>query len=263
MRRKLLMGAALCLAALLFLHPAAVSAQGKGPEIIRGTKKVPAAPPAQPQTPPPAEPGAKPGAPPAPGDAAYQQGGKFFEAGDYDKAVKAFQQALTANPRSAETYYSLGLAYSAQGNQDKAVKNLMTALRLKPNFPQAHISLGQIYGQQGLTLLRQGHPERATAVLKDAVAQDPKNDGAFNNLGVAQAQQGNYTQSVAALQRAVALNPNNNQAQFNLGVTEYSLGNKNATVQQYTILTLTDPPAADELFRIIQGTSEVATPFRY
>jgi tetratricopeptide (TPR) repeat protein len=263
MRRKLLMGAALCLAALLFLRPAAVSAQGKGPEIIRGTKKVPAVSPAQPQTLPPAEPGAKPAAPPAPSDLAYQQGMKFLGAGDYDQAIKAFQQALTANPRSAATYYSLGLAYSAQGNQDKAVKNLMTALRLKPNFPQAHISLGQIYAQQGLNLLRQGHPERATAALKDAVAQDPKNDGAFNNLGVALAQQGNYTQSLAALQRAVALNPNNNQAQFNLGVTQYSLGNKNATVQQYTILTLTDPPAADELFRIIQGTSEVATPFRF
>ena len=61
----------------------------------------------------------------------------------------------------------------------------------------------------------------------------------------------------------MALNPNNNQAQFNLGVTEYLMGNKNATVQQYTILTLTDPAAADELFRIIQGTSQVATPYRY
>ena len=245
------MGAALCLAALLFLHPAAVSAQGKGPEIIRGTKKSQPPPRPSPRPHHRLSPGPNQGLLPPPATQPYQQGVKFFEAGDYDKAVKAFQQALTANPRSAETYYSLGLAYSAQGNEDKAVKNLMTALRLKPNFPKAHISLGQIYGQQGLTLLRQGHPERAAAVLKDAVAQDPKNDGAFNNLGVAQAQQGNYTQSVAALQRAVALNPNNNQAQFNLGVTEYSLGNKNATVQQYTILTLTDPAAADELFRII------------
>ncbi len=263
MRRKLLMGAAVCLAALLFLRPAAVSAQGQGPEIIRGTKKVPAGPPAQPQPTPPAEPQTKPGAPAAAGNQSYQDGLKFLEAGDYDQAVKSFQQALSVNPRAAETYYSLGLAYRAQGNQDKAVKSLLTALRLKPNFPQAHVSLGQIYARQGLNLLRQGHPEQAAGVLKDAVAQDPKNDGAFNNLGVALAQRGNYTQSLAALQRAVALNPNNNQAQFNLGVTQYSLGNKNATVQQYTILTLTDPTAANELFRIIQNTSQVATPYRY
>jgi Flp pilus assembly protein TadD len=186
-----------------------------------------------------------------------------LNSGDYGKAVKAFQQTLAAYPRSAETYYYLGLAYDANGDQDKAVKSLMTAVRLKPNFPEARVNLGQIYNQQGLNLLRQGNPTQAAAVLKEAVAQDPKNDAAFNNLGVALGQQGQFTRSLSALKQAVALNPNNNQAQFNLGVTQYGLGNKNATVQQYAILTLRDPAAADELFRIIQNTSQVATPFRF
>ena len=173
MRRKFLMGAGLCLAALFMLRPAPVWPQEKGPEIIRGTSKVP--------------PATGPG-----GDQAYRQGVKFLEAGDYDKAVKALQQSSAANPRSADAYYSLGLAYSARGNQDKAIKNLQTALHLKPNFPQAHISLGQI-NQQGIDLLREGHPNQAVALLKEAVTQDPRNAGAFNNLGVALAQQGSYT----------------------------------------------------------------------
>ena len=254
MRRRFLVGTALFLVGWL-LCPAAVSAQGKAPEIIRGTKKV---------TPePPAASAAQPAAASVESDPSYQQGMKYLDARDYDKAIQAFQQALASNPKSAEIYYSLGMAYSAQGNQDKAVKNLKMALRLKPDFSQARVGLGQIYGQQGLNLLRQGSPGQAEAFLKEAVTQDPKNDGAFNNLGVALAQQGRYTQSVTALQRAVSVNPSNNQAQFNLGVTQYSMGNKNATVQQYTILTITDPAAADELFRIIQGTSQVASPFRF
>jgi tetratricopeptide (TPR) repeat protein len=243
------------------LWPAAVPAQGKALEVIRGTKKVTSEPPAPAATP--AEPAAQPGAPPSGGDAAYQEGVKSLNAGEYDKAIKELQQALAANPKSAEIYYSLGLAYSAKGNQDKAIKNLLVAVRLNPKFTQARVALGQIYDQQGLNLLRQGQPARAATLFKEAVAQDPKNDGAFNNLGVALAQQRQYTQAIAALQRSVAVNPNNNKAQFNLGVTQYSMGDKNATVQQYTILTLTDPAAADELFRIIQGTSQVATPFRF
>jgi tetratricopeptide (TPR) repeat protein len=263
MRLGLRIGTALLLVGGL-LCPTSALAQGKAPEIIRGTKKVtsgPATPPASPAQP--AQPAAKPGAEPALADASYQQGLTYLEARDYDKAIKALQQALAANPRSAEVYYSLGQAFSAQGNQDKAVKSFKAALRLKPDLTKAHVALGEIYARQGLNLLRQGEPSRAEALFKEAIAQDPKNDGAFNNLGVAQFQQGRYTQSLSSLQKSVTLNPNNSQAQFNLGVAQYSVGNKNATVQQYTILTITDPAAADELFRIIQGTSQIATPFRF
>jgi Flp pilus assembly protein TadD len=265
MRRGFLVVTMLFLAGGL-LCPAGVSAQ-RAPEIIRGTKKVTpqpsVQPSSQPEAQPKAQPGTQPAAPPAGTNVSYQQGLKYLNSGNYGKAVKAFQQALAANPRSAEGYYYLGLAYDGQGDQDKAIKSLATAVRLKPNFSEARVALGQIYNLQGLNLLRQGNPGQAEAVFKEAVAQDPKNDAAFNNLGVALGQQGQFTRSLAALQKAVSLNPNNNQAQFNLGVTQYSLGDKNATVRQYAILTLRDPNAADELFRIIQNTSQVATPFRF
>jgi tetratricopeptide (TPR) repeat protein len=252
MRRGFLMLACLVLAGGL-LWPGAVWAQQRAPEVIRGTKKV---------TPEPtpaakAEPGGEPGA------ADLKQGLKYLEAQDYAKAIKAFQSAATVNPKSAEAYYYLGQAFNSAGEQDKAIKNLSIAVRLKPNFPEAKSALSQIYSQQGLNLMRQGNSDQAIGLLKEAVAQNPKNDGAYNNLGVALGKQGRYSESLAALQKAVAANPNNTQAQFNLGVTQYTLGDKNATVQQYTILTLTDPAAADELFRIIQGTSQVATPFRF
>jgi Flp pilus assembly protein TadD len=262
MRRGFLVVAMLFLAGGL-LYPASVSAQGKAPEIIRGTKKVTPQPEVLPSAQPEAQPGTQPAAPPASTNVSYQQGLKYLNSGDYGKAVKAFQQALAAYPRSAEAYYYLGLAYDGQGDQDKAVKSLMTAVRLKPNFSEARVALGKIYNLQGLNLLRQGNPGQAEALFKEAVAQDPKNDAAFNNLGVALGQQGQMSRSLAALQKAVTLNPNNNKAQFNLGVTQYSLGDKNATVRQYALLTLRDPNAADELFRIIQNSSQVATPFRF
>jgi Flp pilus assembly protein TadD len=262
MRQGFLVIALLFLAAGL-VRPAAVPAQGKAPEIIRGTKKVTSQPQAQPPAQPETQPGAPSTTPPAATNVSYQQGLKYLNSGDYGQAVKAFQQALAANPQAAETYYYLGLAYDAQGDQDKAIKSITTALRLKPNFPEAQVALGQIYNLQGRNFLRQGNPAKAEAVLKEAVALDPKNDVALNNLGVALGQQGQFTQSLSALKRSVALNPDNNQAQFNLGVTQYGLGNKNATVAQYAILTLKDPNMADELFRIIQNSRQVATPFRF
>lgn len=262
MRRGFLLVAAMFLAGGL-VYPTFVRAQGKAPEVIRVTKKSPAGATSEPVMKGVPAPEAQPPTEAAPTDPSFQQGRKYLEAGDYARAAKAFQQSLTANPNSAETYYHLGLAYDAQGDQDKAAKNLKAAMRLQPNFPQARVALGQIYNQKGLSLLQQGNLAQAESTLREAVTQDPKNDRAFNNLGVTLGKQGSYTESLAALERAVALNPNNSSAQFNLGVLQYTLGDKDATVQQYTILTLRDPDAADELFRIIQGTSQVAKPFRY
>ncbi len=256
MRRGFLMVVCLVLTGGL-LWPGALWGQRQVPEVIRGTKKVSPEPMPATKAQPVAEPAGEPGA------AEIKQGLNYLNSQDYAKAIKAFQSAVTANPKSAEAYYYLGQTFNGAGDQDKAIKNLGTAVRLNPNFPQAKEALSQIYSQQGLNLIRQGYSEKAIGLLKEAVTQNPKNDGAYNNLGVALGQQGRYTESLAALEKAVAANPNNTKAQFNLGVAQYTLGDKKATVQQYTILTMTDPAAADELFRIIQGTKQIATPFRF
>ncbi len=242
MRRGLFMVASLALAGWLFCPPPG-AAQQQTPQIIRGAQSSPAA--------------------PAGADAAYQKGLEHLESKDYAKAVETFQQAVAGNPRSADAYYRLGLALQGQGSQDKAIQSLKKALALNPQFPQARESLGNIYGQQGLDALRQGNPDGAADLLRQAVSLNPKSDKSLNNLGVALGQQGRYAESVSAFQQAALANPNNTQAQFNLGATQYALGDKNAAVRQYAILTLKDPAAADTLFRIIQGTSQVATPFRF
>jgi tetratricopeptide (TPR) repeat protein len=242
MRRGLFIAASLAAAGWLFC-PSLGWAQRQTPEVIRGAQSSPGK--------------------PAGADAAYQKGLEHLESNDYDKAVETFKQTVNRNPGSADAYYLLGLALQGQGSQDQAIQSLKKALALNPQFPQARETLSNIYGDQGLEALRQGDPDGAADLLRQAVSLNPKSDKSLNNLGVALGQQGRYAESVSAFQQAATANPNNTQAQFNLGVTQYALGDKNAAVQQYTILTLKDPAAADALFRIIQGTSQVATPFRF
>jgi Flp pilus assembly protein TadD len=259
MGRILLMVAALLLAGLLAC-PASAWAQGKAPEVIRGTKKVtgqevPGKSPRQ---------GKQAAAPPeVAADPSYQQGLKYLQADNYDKAIKAFQQVLKNKPDSAEVHYQLGLAQAGKGNQDQAVKSFQEALRLKPGYAEARLSLGGLYAQRGVNLLQQGNPEAAVGPLKEAISQNPKNDKAYSNLGVALAQQSRWGEAIEAMKAAVDLNPNNAQAQFNLGLSYYLTGDKDGAAQQYAVTSVLDPDAAEELFRAIQGTSQVATPFRY
>lgn len=242
MRRAFLVLAVVAAGSVLIWTPCGW-AQPPAPKVIKGTSQSPA----------------KPGNV----EAAYQQGLKALQAGKYRKAIEALEQAVKLKPDLAEAHYQLGLAYAGQGDQDQAVKKFQEALRLKPVFSPARVGLGAIYGQQGLNLLRQGDPAAAEGQLKAAVRQNPKDDKAFSNLGVALGQQNRWREAQAAFQKAVALNPRNSQAQFNLGIVYYVQGNKDGTTQQYAALTALDPAAAGIFFSLIQNTTTIATPFRF
>jgi TolA-binding protein len=84
MRRGWFIAASLAVAGWL-LGPTPGAAQQQTPQIIRGAQSSPAA--------------------PAGADAAFQKGLEHLESKDYDKAVETFQQAVTANPRSADAYF--------------------------------------------------------------------------------------------------------------------------------------------------------------
>lgn len=235
----LLRGLALILVSLGVACPAAAAPT---PEVIRGMNKAPAE-------------------QPAATGALYQQGLKHLEKGNYKKAVGVFQQILQQQPQQAEALYRLGLAYQGLGDEDQAIANLKKALQVNPKLTEARLALGKIYGRQGLALLRQGDPEAAEGLLRQAVGENPRNASAFNNLGVALGQQGRWPEAAGALQRAVALDPNNVGAQFNLGLVYYLMGDKTAVTRQYAITTLLNPEAAGELFSIIQNTRKPL--FRY
>uniref|UniRef100_A0A7C5ENJ1 Tetratricopeptide repeat protein n=1 Tax=Desulfobacca acetoxidans TaxID=60893 RepID=A0A7C5ENJ1_9BACT len=248
------------LVGLLLLSPAFTWAQGKAPEIIKGTKKI--SPKPSQAKPAPAE---KEGGPPQElaADPDYQQALKQYQAGKYDQAVKAFRQAQKKHPASAELHYQLGLAQAASGDLEQAKASFQEALRLKPDYAAARLGLGKLFGQEGVSLLKQGNSAGAEGPLREAITQNPQDDAAYANLGVALAQQERFREALEALKAAVDLNPNNPKAQFNLGVTYYLLGNKDGASQQYAIISLLDPEAGEELFRLIQRTSQVAAPFRY
>uniref|UniRef100_A0A7V4GA75 Tetratricopeptide repeat protein n=1 Tax=Desulfobacca acetoxidans TaxID=60893 RepID=A0A7V4GA75_9BACT len=216
----------------------------------------------------PAEPQVIKGRSPAPAaareaDRAYEQGLQAVAAGDYTRAVRTLQEVVKQKPEAAEAHYQLGLAYAGQGETDKAVASLEAALRQQPGLAPARVKLGEIYGERGLKFLREGEAVKAEAQLKAALQQNPQDDMAMSNLGVALGQQGRWAEAREAFQEAVTRNPNNTQAQFNLGVTCYLAGDKDGTTRQYALLSLLDPEAAAELFRLIQQTSSIAAPFRF
>jgi tetratricopeptide (TPR) repeat protein len=80
----------------------------------------------------------------------YELGLKSCEVGDYEGAVRAFQEVVGLKPEfSANAWERLGFAYYKLRRLDQAVEAYSEAIRLKPEFKTAWYNFGVAYAAQG------------------------------------------------------------------------------------------------------------------
>lgn len=76
------------------------------------------------------------------------QGIKNSQAGHYDEALQAFDQALKLKPNDPALITFKGVVYYARGKNDQAMKLFEEAIKLNPNFGRAYYQRGMIYHNQ-------------------------------------------------------------------------------------------------------------------
>jgi tetratricopeptide (TPR) repeat protein len=81
---------------------------------------------------------------------AYERRGyKFAEMGEYDKAIKQYNEAIRLDPKSAWTYASRGVAYTNQGKLDEAINDFNQAIQLDPKAAWVYCQRGTAYSSKG------------------------------------------------------------------------------------------------------------------
>jgi clan AA aspartic protease (TIGR02281 family) len=90
-----------------------------------------------------------------PGETEYiQRGDRLLASGDYENAVRAYEQAARLYPSSAAARRGLGESYLKMGDNEamtnvdlleKAVQAFKAALSLKPDMKEVHLDLGKTY----------------------------------------------------------------------------------------------------------------------
>ncbi len=63
----------------------------------------------------------------------FKAGTSFYDQGDYDQAMTAFQKAVQEDPNYSEGYYNLGILYDLQGKFAEAIKAYEQAVQIDPN----------------------------------------------------------------------------------------------------------------------------------
>lgn len=76
------------------------------------------------------------------------RGTVFGQAGEYEKALGDFTNAIQINPQFYQAYNNRALIYLRVGRLDAALKDYNQALTIKPDYAAAYIGRGNVYKEQ-------------------------------------------------------------------------------------------------------------------
>jgi tetratricopeptide (TPR) repeat protein len=205
----------------------------------------------------------------------FQLGIQLEEAGEYEKAVRAFREVIRLAPGKSEAWYALGYAYDALQQYDKAIPALQEAIRLKPDYATAWYGLGVVYDQsqqydKAIPALQKAirlKPDSATwnnlGIAYDALHQYDKAIPAYQEairlkpdyvedwyaLGFDYGALQQYDKAIPALQEAIRLKPDYATAWYGLGLLYYEQGNRSEVMRVYEKLKTLDQSLAEKLIQ--------------
>jgi Ca-activated chloride channel family protein len=107
-----------------------------------------------------------------------KKGLELYEAGRYEEAIAAYQQAVKLKKDYAEAFYNMGDAFLRSGEPKKAIEAYKQALRFKPDMAVAYNNLGTAY-------FSQGEYKKAINAFKEALKLNQKASNTYYNLGAA------------------------------------------------------------------------------
>jgi tetratricopeptide (TPR) repeat protein len=155
------------------------------------------------------------------GATALTRGQQLIDAGRYQDAIAALEQAAAQDPSNPSVHLSLGVARSYAGDQPGAIAAFEEALRLDSQESKAHYNLGAIYAANGQPGLAEEH-------FRAAVAGDPRHKSANLELAEMLRRSGRCREAVSYFQQTLAIAPGDIAARQHLALCHLRLGEDTA-----------------------------------
>lgn len=164
-------------------------------------------------------------------------GNRLFDAGETERAIDAYLQAVKMDPNLAEAYFKLGIAYSlveseissatevdpnstpeptskkAQEKKKNSEKAFESAVAGYKKMIAANAEDDNAHFYLGLSYNKLNEDEDAAKALREAVKLKPENVEYQTELGSVYIKLAKYQEAVLALKKAVELDPENLKAQ--------------------------------------------------
>ena len=175
----------------------------------------------------------------------YFAAGNAVNSKDYDRALQYYQTLLDSGYTGEVSEYvatnkSTG---EVQAFENENMRNL--AVRsgefIKPEIQATESRKGEILRNMTLMYVEKGDTEKATAIMKAARAENPKDVNLMRVEADMSYNMGNKVRYNELMEQIIATDPNNPEIYFNLGVSNDQLGNKEEALRNYTKALELDP----------------------
>jgi len=157
---------------------------------------------------------------------AIEYGIVLAETGRNDEAVDVLNKASGIIDWDPELWNYLGVAYMNKGDHDQALKAYERALSCDPKYAMVLSNLGTVYVSSAARDKDKAALMKGMDYFKRAIDSDPNYASAYNGLGAAYRLAGDIDAAIFCWAKAVGLQPNHRFALYNLGLAYLDKGDK-------------------------------------
>ncbi len=205
----------------------------------------------------------------------------LVQAGNFKEAKIAFDKCLILKPDMATAYYNMSFVLRHNGLDEQALASAKTAVRLEPErnmFKSQLCALLALNGKHGedvdcydalkkttefsawmmayyaYSLIHSDRTSSADNILGEGLNKFPKSAMLWNAKGMALFKRKKYADAGIAFRNAISFDDDLQSARYNLAICELLTKNRTGAFEQYSILKVSAPDLAGELFKaIFQG----------
>jgi len=171
----------------------------------------------------------------------YSKAGRFDSAAWFAEKAATFFNNTESWIRAGNAYYE---AYTFATDPDKQSRLAQKVQEYFGNVLKVQPANLEVKSKLAMTYVSSANPMQGILLLREVLAQDPKNETALFNLGMLSIQSGQYDRAIERLTELVAVNPSHVQAQLLLGVAYMNKGDKTKAREQFEkVKTLDKDPA--------------------
>lgn len=193
----------------------------------------------------------------------FQEGVDSLNAGRYEQAAAAFNQAIQVDPNDADAYLKLAMSYSGMHKDKEAIAGYKMAAQINESV----FDVRAYYVWAGSYIALDKNSEAISALKKalkikraEGIELEPKQPQSFpslevlhHGLGISYLNSGRFGDSIKELKQVITLNPANAQAHYALALAYIANGETKAAESQNNILSSLDRKLSQKILAALNA----------